>query len=66
MLLYLKQTTVFDEVDQGLGREKKNNNIFQRFFIHLMRVVPARSALFEKFNGLFSTKNTKNLHRLRG
>ena len=24
-LLYLKQTTVFDEVDKGLGREKKKH-----------------------------------------
>ena len=29
------------------------------FFNHLLQAVPARSALFEKWNALFSTKTPK-------
>ena len=29
------------------------------FFNHLLRAVPARSALFEKWNALFSIKTSK-------
>ena len=32
MLLYLKQTTVFDEVDKGLGREKKTQHFSGVFY----------------------------------
>ena len=36
------------------------------FLKHLLHAVPARSALFEKWNALFSTKTSKNTCRLRG
>ena len=36
------------------------------YFNHLLRAVPARSALFEKRNVFFSTKNSKNTCRLGG
>ena len=36
------------------------------FFNHLLRAVPARSALFEKWYALFSTKNSKNIYHLGG
>ena len=35
------------------------------FFNHLLRPVPARSALFEKLNALFSTKTPKYICCLR-
>ena len=36
------------------------------YFNHLLHAVPARSALFEKRNVFFSTKNSKNTCRLGG
>ena len=36
------------------------------FSNHLLRVLPARSTLFEKLNALFSNKNSKNTCRLGG
>ena len=36
------------------------------FSNHLLRAVPARSALFEKWNAFFSTKNLRNTCRLGG
>ena len=40
--------------------------ISRAFFYHLLHVVPARSALFEKWNALFSPKTSKTTCRLRG
>ena len=36
------------------------------FFNHFFRAVPAHSALFERWNTLFSTKVSKNTCRLGG
>ena len=45
----------------------KTKEIIRRaFFNHLLRAVPARSALFEKQNALFFTKNSKNICHLGG
>ena len=41
----------------GLGRAFSN---------HLLHAVPARSALFKKWNAFFSTKNSRNTCRLGG
>ena len=39
---------------------------YRAFFNHILRAVSAHSALFEKWNTLFSTKNSKNTCHLGG
>ena len=40
--------------------------VIRAYFNHLLRAVPACSALFEKWNAFFSTKNSRNTCRLGG
>ena len=49
-------------VKKLLERFMKNRASFN----YLLRAVPARSALFERLNAFFSTKNSKNTCRLGG
>ena len=42
------------------------NFVSRAYFNHLLRAVPARTTLFEKWNAFFSSKNSKNTCRLGG
>ena len=60
LLLFEKYSYSYPEI---IVHILKNN---RAYFNHLLRAVPVRSALLEKQNAFFSTKNSKNTCRSGG
>ena len=63
-LYYFSQ--VYEEQKNHLLKIELMGKYCRAYFNHLLRAVPTRSALFEKQNAFFSTKNSKNTCRLGG
>ena len=64
--VYFSKTFVAHIFCANLVANLVQGHIARAYFNHLLHAVPALSALFEKRNAFFSTKNSKNTCRLGG
>ena len=64
--VYFSKTFVAHIFWANLVPNLVQGHIARAYFNHLLHAVPALSALFEKQNAFFSTKNSKNTCRLGG